>query len=54
MIILFLWLLLYPLVVAACFWVYATQTDSDLGQLNAGYAAVYAIGTILLTVLHYV
>lgn len=50
---LLLWLLLYPLVTAACVWIYCRHTDADVGRLNQGYAAAYAAGTIILIVLHY-
>ena len=54
MTILMLWLLLYPLVSAACVVMYAYVTDADVGRLNAGYAVAYILGTILLTVIYYV
>lgn len=45
---LLIWLLAYPVVAAACVWMYATETSADIGRLNAGYASVYALGTVLL------
>jgi len=49
-----LWLLLFPLISAACVWVYSRAGEPDLGTLNQGYAAAYLIGTIILLTIHYV
>jgi len=49
-----LWLLLFPLISAACVWVYSRAGEPDLGTLNQGYAAVYLAGTVILLVIHYV
>lgn len=54
MILTFLWLLLWPAVAALCVAVHVRHTDAKPGRLNAGYAAVYAIGTIILLTMHYV
>jgi len=52
---LLLWLLLYPLVAAACAWIYADAApDAKLGQMNAAYAATYLVGFVTIIILHYV
>jgi len=49
-----LWLLLYPIVATVDTATRAVFTDTDIGRHNAGHAAVYATGTFIMLVLHYV
>ena len=49
-----LWMLLYPLVATADTVTRAQVWDYDVGRHNAAHAAVYAIGTIIMLLLHYV
>lgn len=51
---LLLWLLLYPLVAAADVAARVQVVDTDVGRLDAGHAAVYLVGTLLILTLHYV
>jgi len=44
----------YPLVVAACVWVYAEKTDADLGSVNAGFVGMWLLAITLVVVMHYV
>jgi len=49
-----LWLLLYPLVATVDTASRAVFTDTDIGRQNVGHMAVYAAGTIIMLVIHYV
>lgn len=53
---LLIWLLTYPLVASAdtVIRLRVGRIDMNVGRHNAGHVSVYAFGTALLTVLHYV
>jgi len=49
-----LWMLLYPIVATTDTVVRVRYTDTNVGHHNAGHAAVYLTGTIIMLTLHYV
>jgi len=49
-----IWLLMYPLIATVDTVARAYVTDTDMGRQNAGHAAVYSIGTLIMVTLHYV
>lgn len=51
---LLLWLLLYPLVAAGDVAIRVHVTDTDVGTLDKGHAAVFLTGTLLMILMHYV
>jgi len=49
-----LWMLLYPVVAAADTVARTYVLDMDAGRHNAGHAAVYAAGTLIMITMAYV